>query len=264
MHRTNTTNLSTITLPFPDAATFDFTSPDVIRITIPPSSTWHMRLHWHPSEKNGAAATNTDIAAACRSVKSVSGPLHVYIATGLWGSYDKLGSTGMSVKFKPGQRISWNRLKQHAAVPLTVDLATDHALWRNICSVVTDRAIFPRLSSTPLWLRALFAILAVVLPTWRERLLDKMLWMQLQAIFFAHDFHMYYGYVPVTWPWIAQPFGGQPPAWATRLQVQSFYIIAKVVMTWAYWVGILFLGMKGEYVEYTPRRGYEDEKRQTL
>jgi len=31
-------------------------------------------------------------------------------------------------------------------------------------------------------------------------------------------------------------------------------------MTTAYWVGTLFLGMKGEYAEYTPTRGHENEK----
>lgn len=266
MHRTNTTNLKTITVPLPDAATFDFASPDAIHITIPPYSTWAMPLHWHPSERDtpaAAATAATTVPAACRSVTSLSGRLHVYVATSLWGSYDKLGSTGMSVKFKPGQRVAWNRLKPHAAVPLTVALEADHALWRNVSSAVIDAPIFPRLSSTPWWVKSLFAILTF-LPSLRDRLLNLALWVQLQTIFFAHDFHVHHGYIPVTWPWIAQPFGGRPPAWAERLQVQSFYLIARVVMTWAYWFGILFLGMKGEYVEYTPSREHGDEKHQIL
>jgi hypothetical protein len=253
MHRTNTTNVTIFNLPFPDAATFTFPSssplsPNAIRIAIPPSSGWHMRLHWHPSENRAAAAT-----AACERVSCLSGFLRVYVAQGLSGSYDKLGSTGMSVKFAPRQRVAWNRLKRDAQVPLTVDLVADHALWRNICSAVLDRDIFPQLRSTPLWLKALFAILAVV-PSWRNGLLSLMLWIQLQTIFQAHDFHMYHGYIPVTWPWMCQPFGGRPPVWAKRLQLQSLHFIARAVMTTAYWAGTLFLGMKGEYVEYTPSR----------
>jgi hypothetical protein len=167
----------------------------------------------------------------------------------------------MSVKLAPSQRVSWKRdyRKSHdTQPPLTVDLlvaADSHVLWRNICSAVLDRDIFPQLAPTPAWLRALFAILEVVRPSSRDWLLGLMLRIQLQTIFFAHRFHVYHGYVPVTWPWMYQPFGGRPPTWAKRLQLNSMYLIVRAVMTVAYWAAVLFLGMKGEYVEYTPRRG---------
>jgi hypothetical protein len=215
-----------------------------------------MPLHWHPSENHAIAA-----AAACERVSCLSGTLRVYVAQGVSGSYDKVGSTGMSVKFAPGQRVAWNRPpRPYAQLPLTVDLVADHALWRNICSAVLDRDVFPQLSSTPSWLKALFTILNVV-PAWRSELLSLMLWIQLQTIFHAHDFRVYHGYVMVTWPWIARPFGSRPPVWAKRLQLQSLYFIARAVMTTAYWVGTLFLGIKGEYVEYTPSRDHGEEKR---
>jgi hypothetical protein len=131
-----------------------------------------------------------------------------------------------------------------------------HNLWRNISSAVLDRVIFPRLSSTPLWLRALFAILAIV-PSWTNRLLNLMLWVQLQTIFFARDFYVYHGYVPVTWPWIAQPFDGRPPAWAKRLPVQSLYIIARTGMILADWAGTPFLGMRASMSSIHPGEGTE-------
>jgi hypothetical protein len=106
-----------------------------------------------------------------------------------------------------------------------------HALWRNVCSAILDRAVFPQLASTPLWLKVLFAMLAVV-PSRRDRLLDVMLWIQLQVIFAAHDTHLYHGCVPVTWLWL-MPFSNVPD-WARRWQVQSYYVIARVVMTVAY------------------------------
>jgi hypothetical protein len=214
-----------------------------------------MPLHWHPSE-NHATAT-----AACESVKCLSGSLCVFTAQGLSGGGYKIGSTGMSVTFAPGQRVFWSRPpSRDPRDPLTVDLVADHTLWRNICSAVLDRDIFPQLRSTPLWLKALFAVLAAV-PAWRNGLLSLMLWFQLQTVFYAHDFRVYHGYIHVTWPWIAQPFGSRPPVWAQRLQLQSMYVIARVVMATAYWTGTLFLGMRGEYVEYTPRRDNGDEKR---
>jgi hypothetical protein len=191
----------------------------------------------------------------------LSGSLRVYVAQGISGGYDKIGSAGMSVRFAPGQRVAWNRAKRDTQVPLTVDLVADHALWRNICSAVLDRDILPQLASTSSWLKALFAILAVA-PSWRNALLSLMLWIQLQAIFLAHDFHVYHSYVPMTWPWITQPFGGRPPVWAKRLQMRSVYFIAKAVMTTAYWAGTLFLGMKGKYIEYTPSRDHRDAAKQ--
>ncbi|KAF2489112.1 hypothetical protein BU16DRAFT_173249 [Lophium mytilinum] len=80
-----------------------------------------------------------------------------------------------------------------------IDLVADHTIWRNICSAVLDGDIFPQLHSTPLWLKALFAILAVA-PEWRNGLLGLMLWIQLQTIFYTHDFRVYHGYIPVIWP----------------------------------------------------------------
>jgi hypothetical protein len=213
-----------------------------------------MQLHWHPSETSNTAVP------ACERVTCVSGSLHVYVADGIDGNYDKLGYAGMTVKFAPGQRISWNQTKEIAKDPLTVDFVAHHTLWRNYCSAILDADIFPRLASTPWWLKALFASLAF-LPSWRDKLLRLMLSIQLQAIFFAHDFHVYHGRVPVTWLWMYQPFGERPPAWAKRLQLQSMLFIARAVMTAAYYASTLFLGMRGEYPEYTPTRDHRDEKR---
>lgn len=260
MHRTNTADLTTITLPLPRTATFNFSpsspapaSPGAIRITIPPSSPWRMPIHWHPSETNA----DDTIVPACQSVACVSGSLCVYTSTGIFRNSHRLGF--QRVKFRPGERVAW--YPNNKTVPLTVDLVADHTLWRNIGSAILDRDIFPRLFSTPLWLRVLFAILTIM-PSWRNKLLDLILWIQLQTIFFAHDFRLFHGRIPFTWPWVAQPFGGTPPAWATRLDWRSGHIIAWAVMTLTYWAGTLFLGMKGEYVEYTPRSGHADEKRE--
>lgn len=177
--------------------------------------------------------------------------------------YNVTGSTGLSKTFEPGLWVLWYRPKLNAQISLTVDLVADHTLWRNVCSATLDKAIFPDLASTPVWIKGLFALLAFI-PSWREQLLNPMLWMQLQTIYFSHDFHVYHGRIPVTWPWLAQPFGGRAPAWAEHLQLQSLYIISRVVMTSAYWFGRLFLGMKEEYREYTPSGAHRDEKSQIL
>lgn len=256
MSRTDTRAASTFNLPFPNAATFRFetSSPlppsSNIHITVPEYSTWHMPYHWHPSE---------DQEAVCRKVTCLSGFLRVSIAHGL-RSRDEFGSAGRIVTFRPGQRVAFYRDESGPDDALTVILETDHVLWRNICSAVLDRDIFPELISTPLWLKALFTLL----PFWRNALLGLILHVQLRTIFAYHGVHLYHGYIPVTWPWIAQPFGGRPPAWAQRAQLQSVYLIARVVMTISYAIGVSLLGMRGQYDEYTPNTIHVDEKSQIL
>lgn len=86
-------------------------------------------------------------------------------------------------------------------------------------------------------------------------MLDVMLWIQVQTIFYAHDIHIFRGFIPFMWPWEYQPFGGRPPKWARQLQIGSIYFIARVVITASYWLGTLALGMQGKYAEYTPSSG---------
>lgn len=109
MRRSNTTALTTFTLPFPDEATFGFTpySPapsfaNAIRISIPISGQWRMPFHWHPSETYASAATKP----ACETLTCITGDLSAYVAQGILGSYNKLGSEGMKVKYKLDERTT--------------------------------------------------------------------------------------------------------------------------------------------------------------
>ena len=65
-----------------------------------------MPLHWH---KQGPG---------CESVTGVKGQLRVYVANGINGSYDKLGSAGMCVKFQQGQSVAWGRSRPDGAFHL--------------------------------------------------------------------------------------------------------------------------------------------------
>lgn len=257
MSRTNTTEMTMFELPPPKEATFTFvppssTSVDEIRIALPVQSGWHMPTHWHPSADEAGVV-------GCHRVTCVSGRLCVSTVKGISGGGITVGSRGMTVEFEPGRRVSWGAAPDRVPVALTATLVADHVLWRNICSAVLDNDIFPRLASTPWWLKALFALLRLT-PSLRNRLLDLTLWFQMHTMFAAHDFHIYHGRIPINWLWMYQPFGGDPPEWAERFNVRSMYVISKVVMKTAYWTGRLFLGMKGEYVEYTPNRDHRGEK----
>lgn len=167
--------------------------------------------------------------------------------------------TGGSVAFKADQRMAFyaaeNRPKDPPDAPLVVDLEVGHAVWRNICSAIIDRDTFAQLTSTPLWLKAVFGILTII-PYLKNALLGFMLWIQLRVIFSTHGIYISHGSIPFTLPWMLQPFGGKPPSWAIQWQLYSLYFIARVVMDPAYWIGITFLGMQGEYAEYTPSGEY--------
>lgn len=263
MRRSDTRSLSTFELLLPRGVTFTFppsettTQNSPIRITLAPQGEWKMPLHWHPSEtrEEDSKHASKSVNLGCDRVSCIEGHLHVSVAHGISGGYDKVGSAGMSVAFSPAQRIQWDRPQKAKGTPLCVDLVADEALWRNICSAILDRDLFPQLESTPWWLRSLFGIL---MPAWRDWLLNAILQVQLQAIFFSHDFNVYHGYFPATWPWVRQPWGGRPPNWARSLQIGSMYLISTSVMGLAYWTGTLLMGIKGEYPEYTPE--YVQEK----
>ena len=250
MDRTDTTRRTDFELPSPKAATFSFSSPAAIRIAVPLCSKWRMPLHWHYQ------------GLGCRSVKCVDGSLRVYVARGSRGSYDKLGREGMTVQFQLGQLVTWGCSEtdktKSSVEPLAVDLDADEVLHRNICSAIFDRDLVPELRSTPLWLKALFVVLEWI-PTLRQRLLAYVLWIQLQVIFYAHDFQLYHGHIPITWLWTAQLGGGRPPQWALDLQLRTYYLISRVVMSSCYWAGRLFLGMRGEYPQYTTRGGTSEK-----
>lgn len=253
MRRTDTTKRQTFTLPFPAAATFDFnTLPShtplrAIYVTIPPQSTWRMPYHRHPSE-----VLNSNTTPACHSVTSLSGPLLIVWAAGI-RSANLSGHTGVSHIFEPGLWVGWSRPSDRSSTLLKVAFIAEHRLWRNICSATLDRDIYPQLSTTPFWVKGMFALLSF-LPSWKSGMLDAMLWIQLQSIFHAHDFHLYHGHIPfIIWamfPWI---WPNRPAPWVQRLQLRSLCIISRLVMTSSYWVGRLLLGMRGEYAEYSPK-----------
>ena len=256
MDRTDTTKQTVFRLPEPNAATFDFSQLGTIHVYVPADSRWRMTLHWHLRH------------LGCESLFCVAGRAHVYEATGFMRSGDIFGGKGLSMQFQPGQHVSWGRddWGKPDPRPLVVDLVTDdEVLHRNVCSAVLDHEHFPQLRTTPPWLRLLFMLLAWMWPAGRKRLLTFLLWVQLQTIFYDHDFYPYHGQIDVSWPWTARPFGGRPPKRVGDFRWKSQEVISTVVLTSCYWIGRLMLGMKGEYPQYTPAaNAAAQEKEETI
>jgi hypothetical protein len=68
----------------------------------------------------------------------------------------------------------------------------DEVLYRNTSSAVLDAELFPILPSTPLWVRLLYSLLAFS-PAAQRLMIAKLLWIQLQIIYFTHDLREYHG-----------------------------------------------------------------------
>jgi hypothetical protein len=123
----------------------------------------------------------------------------------------------------------------------------DVGLYRNVCSAILDAEKFPYLRTTPLWLRGVFAAVKL-LPTARKRLVEWMLYIQLQVICYKHGYWEYHGGINALrwWQW-THPFNvGRHPAWTVRLQFRSQRFFSKAVQGTYYWVGRSLFGMKGD------------------
>ena len=240
MHRTNTSAFTLFPSLGPDSATFDFSTPNNIRITIPRSSTWRAKSHWHsPGEEN------------CLLLHVEAGEMQV--------GYHKEPRTGGAVigagdyKFKPGYWTTWSR-KQTRNEELIIRLVVrDEGLQRNICSALLDAEKFPHLNTTPYWLRGIFAALRP-LSAARRWMVRKMCYVQLQVIFYEHQHWEYHGGINALswWQW-THPFDvGRHPAWTVSLQYRSQKFFSKFVQGLYYRVGTHLFGMRGDYPEYNP------------
>lgn len=248
MHRTNTTTFTEFALPLPMSAIFDFSTPNNIRITIPKDSTFRVPSHWHsPDSEN------------CLLLRAEAGSMQVYY-------HKEPRSGGMTTgpgdyKFRHGYWTGWTSSKrdEEAIMILTVQ---NEGLQRNICSAILDAEKFPHLTTTPMWLRGLFTLLRIY-PGVRSWLVEKMGHVQLQAIYYRHGCWQYHGGINALrwWQW-THPFDiGEHPAWTVSVQYRSQKVFSRIVQGFYYWVGRLFLVMRGEYPEYDPPlRGAVDAK----
>jgi len=132
----------------------------------------------------------------------------------------------------------------------------DESLYRNVCSAILDAEKFPYQRTTPLWLRGVFAALKL-LPTAKKWLVEWMLYIQLQVIYYKHGYWEYHGGINALpwWHW-THPFNvGRHPAWTVRMQPRSQRFFSKAVQGAYYWVGRSLFGMKGDHPQYNPRFG---------
>lgn len=246
-HRTKTKTQTYFYLPAPALATYDFSRPPIVLITVPHDSTWSCGTHWHIIE------------AQREKVRCLAGPILLTTIRGTYSSGTTMGGPGISVYPRIWEALCWGRNTWTAGRSID-DLIValegrNESLHRNVCSAIIDASLIPYLASTPWWLGALFAALALIPrsgPKAREWLIAKLLWVQLHAIYYEHNYRTSEGMIYITWLWALQ-FGNQAPKWAAKFQWRSMQYISCCMGWSCYYLGRFALGMKGEYEEYTPR-----------
>ena len=246
MKRTDTSQRTAFRFPAPAAVTFDFSISNNIQITIPKGSTWRVSPHWHSAEHEG-----------CQKLIVEEGRIHVSD----WKEprTDEIRIGGGTFDFRPGYWTTWG-LGWNKPQKIKVNLVTrEENLYRNVLSATLDADLFPSLHSTPYWLRGVCAVLGSGRA--RSWLIAKLLYVQLQAMYYQHAYWEYHGGVNALswWQW-SHPFDiGNHPAWTVKLQFRSQRLFSRAIQGIYYWMGRM-LGMKGDYLEYRGRMPASDEQ----
>lgn len=153
-----------------------------------------------------------------QSIQALASRLFIYVINPLpqrgFGIYIPVGD---SFDFKLEQLTSWSKIERRNE--LAVVLNANKTLHRNICSATIDGDIFPYLDSTPLAIKALFLLARLI--GLRQRFLQVALWVQIQIIYYAHDFHVTHGVIDFTLPYRLIWWDQNPPVWSERWRRQS-------------------------------------------
>ncbi len=255
--RTVTREETSLTLPEPRVATINFFDNErsVIKISVPPTSTWRMNYHWH------------DRAALCEKLDFLpGGEAELYRSLGVYRNSTESGNAGMPWQNRPGERCTWflNTHRDHPAgspdLEVFVRSPGNEEMWRNVISATLDQDLWPELSSTPLllrlWLRMMRMIPFVGGRLWRV-IVRCVLWVQLLLIFQRHEYWVWCGEIQIC-RYFHLP-GEMAPEWAQAFQWNSAIVLAKLSMRAAR-IGRPLLGLKGGYPEYFGPTGAADAK----
>jgi hypothetical protein len=239
-HRTNTTHQAIFHLHNPSVI-FELVAENCLKITIPTDSSYRFPYHWH-LQNHG-----------CHRITILQGILQLYTATPYSGTGISLIPAGNTRNLRDGDHHTWGPAQCSSSVDLVVLVEVDNPdLYRNIFSATLDASLFPHLASTPFWVQILYRMLSSS-PNSQDWLISTLLWVQLQMMYCAHDFWELHGKIDAPGWWLRlHPVTNRAPNWTHTIKWWSYTPISKAVHIACYWMGRLFLGMKGEYAEYTP------------
>lgn len=260
--RTITSHRDSLTLPGPDQASFTFFPNDgsMVKITVPPTSTWSMYYHWH------------DRAPLCEHMDFLTGgDMEMYRSLGPYRNSSVSGRAGAQWQNRPGERCAWglNSHREHPQgspdleVVVRSQAGNNEEMWRNWASATIDMRLWPELGTTPApvrwFLRGLRGLPLVGGWAW-ERAVRFALWVQMLLIFRRHEYWVWCGYVPVCWWWSARPWPQMAPQWAQDVEWKSSETITRLAMLVARALGRNLLGLSDGYSEYYVGDSSKSEK----
>jgi len=247
--RTITRGETSLTLPEPGAVTLSFfeNGHSVIKITVPPTSTWKMNYHWHK------------LPDLCERIDFLpGGDVELYRSLGVYRNSTISGRAGMHWQNRPGERCTWflNSHRDHPAgspdLEAFVQSPGNEEMWRNVVSCILDNDLWPELRTTPLlcrlWIR-LVKMLPVVGTGLSSRIMRVVLWVQLLLIYKRHGYWVWCGHIPICKLWKISLRPDLPPQWAQDAQWKSADLLTKLSMNFAVLLSPI-LGLQDGYLEY--------------
>jgi hypothetical protein len=223
-----------------EGVTLDFVEEKKINFTLAAGSGWLSPDHWHLQHDG------------CCRINCLEGRMLVSFSRPYGGSGSFSGGPGAYKIVTLGDLHAWTSRYPDQELVVLLE-SEDEILWRNTRSAILDADRFPFLSSTPYWVYLLYSLLAFW-PAARRLMIARFLWIQLQMMYFARDFRVHHGSIHAPYLWhLTHPYSlKRPPNWVFDLEWWSIGVWSTVTHRACYWLGRLFLGMKSEYLEYTP------------
>lgn len=221
-----------------DPVTFNFgllSSTKTIIVEIPANSRWQCLDHCHQTD------------GACIQMFTILTGAWIF-GGGYWGERpfprpigreirDDFGTFGKNV-VQGGGRDATAELSFFSNGP--------RQLQHQVCSAVQDAEMYPKLCSTPAWIRLGLVLLrrgtSAMTYDWA---VQRLLLVQIRAIFSGRDYLERHGtFTGLRWLFFP------PPRWVQKFEAWSQRAISKAVLRLNLWLGVSVLGIKGWYPEY--------------
>lgn len=211
-----------------DVVVFDFklAQPNIF-IEIPQESTWYSVSHAHNTRE------------MCVSFETV---------TGRW-RFASSDYAHPGAKWGPQLPKYWIVFgREPSSDPATAKLLGSERtrqFYHIICSSVEDAELYFSLCSTHVWVQVLYR-LASRIPSLKEWMIYKLLWIQLRTTFYEYDLLEDHG---TCW-FLRNFYWMNAPVWVKEFERWSQFAISGVVLRLNHWVGTKTLGMRASYEEY--------------
>ena len=133
---------------------------------------------------------------------------------------------------------------KHGATGIIICTEKTRQMYHTIASAILDADRYFSLCETPLWLQLLYAVTRLCPPV-RNWLVQKVVWIQIRAIFYKNELWEDHGYIPITYLWLMNP-----PRWTREFENWSQLLVSMAYSLVNDCIAEAVFGMSGSYPEY--------------